>query len=198
MLNTKLISIIAAVVVVATLGGYIFWRANQPPIPAGPPSGVDTSSWPTYRNEQYGFEVKYPEDWFNITLENAAGSRSFVEFSNKERTSTGSGVIVVQVVIGSDPDLFNALRNTRADETIEKNLIFYTKIRDETVAGNPAVRYIADYKNVPAGVLPTGEEVLMRRDGAVVYFRIYGYSPLIVKFNQNVFNQILSTFKFTK
>ena len=24
---------------------------------------IDTSNWKTYRNEEYGFEVKYPEDW---------------------------------------------------------------------------------------------------------------------------------------
>ena len=25
---------------------------------------IDTSNWKTYRNEEYGFEVKYPEEWY--------------------------------------------------------------------------------------------------------------------------------------
>ncbi len=28
-----------------------------------PVSKIDTSNWKTYRNEEYGFEVKYPEGW---------------------------------------------------------------------------------------------------------------------------------------
>jgi len=28
-----------------------------------PDGTIDTSNWQTYRNEEYGFEVRYPEDW---------------------------------------------------------------------------------------------------------------------------------------
>lgn len=29
-------------------------------------SNIDTSNWKTYRNEEYGFQVKYPEGWGNL------------------------------------------------------------------------------------------------------------------------------------
>lgn len=31
-----------------------------------PPANVDTSNWKTYRNEEYGFELKYPDNFFNF------------------------------------------------------------------------------------------------------------------------------------
>ncbi|MBI2097688.1 MAG: hypothetical protein HYT46_02025 [Candidatus Vogelbacteria bacterium] len=37
----------------------------EPPASAIPINGseIDTSNWKTYRNDEYGFEVKYPEEW---------------------------------------------------------------------------------------------------------------------------------------
>jgi hypothetical protein len=36
---------------------------GRPADAAAAVSHVDTSGWKTYRNEQYGFEVRYPEEW---------------------------------------------------------------------------------------------------------------------------------------
>ncbi len=48
---------------------------NTPPviIPTTTPevimSDVDTSGWKTYRNEEYGFEFRYPKDWRFINID---------------------------------------------------------------------------------------------------------------------------------
>jgi hypothetical protein len=65
--------ILGAAMISAT--GYAVWKINKniEKITSKPPElvipkkletkEIDTSDWKTYRNEKYGFEVKYPKEW---------------------------------------------------------------------------------------------------------------------------------------
>ncbi len=78
--SLKKIIIICLVVVILGIIGYIYWATEkdtrditQEPHVLLPPSlmiaddviesELNISKWKTYRNEEYGFEIKYPTDW---------------------------------------------------------------------------------------------------------------------------------------
>lgn len=49
---------------------------------------VDTSNWQVYKNEKYGFEMKYPRDWVIVDspgLQPASFHLMFAKKSNVER-----------------------------------------------------------------------------------------------------------------
>ena len=63
------------VIILALIGGGVFWYLKEKDKPANPPVTenenqpsenpkseiINTDDWQTYRNEEYGFEVRYPE-----------------------------------------------------------------------------------------------------------------------------------------
>jgi len=73
------IFIISCVILLALIGGWVFWYLTRPSLqqdnqPTAETedqkskiinlkSEIDTSDWQTYRNEEYRFEVKYPKGW---------------------------------------------------------------------------------------------------------------------------------------
>lgn len=77
-MNQKPLFLAVALTALLVIGG-AFWMmqkrqvaVNQPavtdpvvetPVQTEPENPIDTSDWKTYRNEEYGFEVKYPKEW---------------------------------------------------------------------------------------------------------------------------------------
>ena len=74
---------------------------------------IDTSDWKTYRNKEYGFEFKYPEEWiyYNLTKEKDNGELEYiydpkkineVSFTDKiviDERKLGFGIAVLRLSI---------------------------------------------------------------------------------------------------
>ena len=58
---------------------------------------IDTSDWKTYRNKEYGFEFKYPEEWiyYNLTKEKDNGELEYIYDPKKINEASFTDKIVI-------------------------------------------------------------------------------------------------------
>ena len=69
----KTFLIVVAVAVVLSVGGILLLRGLSPaPAPSPEPEVVDMSTWQTYHNDEFGFEVKYPSGFIFKELNRVA------------------------------------------------------------------------------------------------------------------------------
>ena len=71
MFKNKGFSAVALIIILAVLigGGYAVWKKPVATPPSALPEGEGIENWKTYRNEEYGFEFKYPPEWRETLFE---------------------------------------------------------------------------------------------------------------------------------
>jgi len=204
----KLIGVIFIIALFAGFEAYYFINKSIPeaviPVFTPRPTSTVPADWKTYWNRQYGFEVKYPGDKFYQQDE----ERSLIGGVLNEK---GVGIFLV------DTTMTDAMcESFKTGELVQcaKVGLHFLGINKASVAMIQKLKSIgyneSDFKNkIIAGKTATVFNLGFEGDGATYYFLPTNESATIViihdynKYGTRItsvelFDQILSTFKFTK
>ena len=154
-------------------------------------SEIDISNWETYRNEEFGFEVKYPEDWTNVN------SESVILFSENGPIGSRFGFCATEKNVYGNPFWFSIYCIPNIKNIKELEYFDFAHSGD--------VVYYDDYSIVKVGH-EEGFFEIKEKSGHFIayikirddnYFQISYHDPEIDSLRSKT-EQILSTFKFTK
>lgn len=154
------------------------------PLPTAVPVATDqTSTWQTYRNDQYGFEFKYPQN-LSYSEDNNGGNMGWWTISFKDNKNKNLFMLTDRG--GVNMDYKTWFDRYYSDPAFNKN--FTQDVKLHTIGSNTFYAF-----NEP-GMLD-GDFSYGVTDSKNKTFFIYCERDLIEK--NPTFTQILSTFKFT-
>ena len=156
-------------------------------VPAGwepiQPEAIEMSEWKTYRNDEYGFEFKYPHEWGQKVIN---GNVYFYDTRNLPESD--SGVFSVEIKENSYPGLmakewFNKEYDNGFKFPFELDFVEFGQIADKSM-----VKYL-----VREELGGTRLHIIVPLNTNILEITHNRSSDL-----ENLYTKVLSTFKFTK
>lgn len=138
----------------------------------------ETADWKTYTNDEYGFEFKYPGEW-KVGEERASGDYFMVLIGRQEPVQV-YGIFALAVRYKSKNEYLSSLESVGYINVGES---------DTLLGGEKATFYTYSRNNSDL----KWRMIVAEKDGNTIEFSMGATEEY-----DNVFNNILSTFKFTK
>ena len=195
---TKLITILLLTSVVATgcvFGGQTPLEEKNEPVFQ---EEIDTSEWKAYRNEEFGFEFKYPENWYvdfcdvdtyeNWIVLSEIGIKCNVNLPDSR----------ISLLISNNnilPDLqIDKIFNYRKEEKIINNFK-YNQISGDITYKNPEGEVLENiFLRIINSYIPFNDQYI-----AIKFHKTYNkLSPEDLINFTNIYENLMKTFKFIK
>ncbi len=163
---------------------------------------VDTSNWQTYKNEEFGFEIKCPEDWkikenkeYDLVSFNSPRTEKFNEEAKKDGSYSEGYMdditISYYLNISEEPEnKANKLNATTIEEFISRNPLI-SEARKTTIGEDE------DVWEMTRGGYSSYYTILTNDDKGHVYEILFGNKESKDSLNQTE-NSILKSFMFVR
>jgi len=162
---------------------------------------LDVSTWKTYRNEKYGFEVKYPPEWGMVKVEENRDHFWFKNFPCEPKGFTFVGSFSISSVNFEARSINFADCRDRGAGTADSHSIFEVK-ESKIIGKGPLLKDV---------IFPIIKTIFtMDRNPAYLFEDFWGNKIATIKLSheelfallfmgsQSDLENLLSTFKFTK